>query len=166
MQELTEAGHSPFGFSGLKMTRSVDQSKTINHIRGTTIIIAGSGMCTGGRIKHHLVHNIYRRESTILFVGYQAEGTLGRQILSGAEEVRILGQTWRCRADIRRISGFSAHADQPALLRWLGALKRPPRKLFLTHGEAEAIRGLADKIEGEQQYTPYVPDYGDRIDLD
>jgi metallo-beta-lactamase family protein len=166
MQKLTQAGHSPFSFSGLKMTRSVEQSKAINQIRGTTIIIAGSGMCTGGRIKHHLVHNIHRKESTILFVGYQAEGTLGREILSGAKEVRILGKSWRCRAVIRRISGFSAHADQPALLRWLGALEHPPRKLFLTHGEAGAIRVLAEKIEGDMQYNPYVPEYGERVDLD
>jgi metallo-beta-lactamase family protein len=122
-------------------------------------------MCTGGRIKHHLVHNINRKESTILFVGYQAEGTLGRQILSGAREVRILGQMWRRRANIRRISGFSAHADQPALLRWLGALKSPPRRLFLTHGEADAIRVLADKIQGEKGWRPFVPKYGERIEL-
>jgi metallo-beta-lactamase family protein len=166
MQELMEEGHSPFSFSGLNMTRSVDQSKAINHIRGTSIIIAGSGMCTGGRIKHHLVHNIYRKESTILFVGYQAEGTLGRQILSGAKEVRILGQTWRRRASIRRISGFSAHADQPALLRWLGGLKRAPRRLFLTHGESEAIRVLAAKIEREKGWTPLAPEYGQRVDLE
>jgi metallo-beta-lactamase family protein len=166
MQELMQAGHSPFSFSGLKMTRSVEQSKAINHIRGTSIIIAGSGMCTGGRIKHHLVHNIYRKESTILFVGYQAEGTLGRQILSGAREVRILGQTWRRRAGIRRISGFSAHADQPALLRWLGGLKRPPRRLFLTHGEADAIRVLAEKIDREKGWKPVAPEYGQKVDLD
>jgi metallo-beta-lactamase family protein len=165
MQELMEKGHSPFSFSGLKMTRSVDQSKAINHIRGTSIIIAGSGMCTGGRIKHHLVHNIYRKESTILFVGYQAEGTLGRQILSGARQVRILGQMWRRRANIRMISGFSAHADQPALLRWLSGLKRPPRRLFLTHGESDAIRVLADKIEREKGWKPYIPEYGERVDL-
>jgi len=166
MQEMVAAGHSPFSFSGLKMTRSVDQSKAINHIRGTSIIIAGSGMCTGGRIKHHLVHNIHRKESTILFVGYQAEGTLGRHILSGAREVRILGQTWRRRANIRRISGFSAHADQSALLRWLGALERPPRKLFLTHGEADAIRVLAQKIEQEKGWHPHVPEYGQRVDIE
>jgi metallo-beta-lactamase family protein len=165
MQDMMQEGHSPFSFSGLKMTRSVDQSKAINHIRGTSIIIAGSGMCTGGRIKHHLVHNIYRKESTILFVGYQAEGTLGRYILSGAKEVRILGQTWRRRAGIRRISGFSAHADQPALLRWLGGLKRPPRRLFLTHGEADAIRVLARKIEQEKGWQPFVPEYGPRVAL-
>jgi metallo-beta-lactamase family protein len=165
MRELMQEGHSPFSFSGLKMTRSVDQSKAINQIRGTSIIIAGSGMCTGGRIKHHLVHNIYRKESTILFVGYQAEGTLGRHILSGAKQVRILGQTWRRKASIRRINGFSAHADQPALLRWLSGLQRPPRRLFLTHGEADAIRVLTEKIEQERGWKPIAPEYGQRIEL-
>jgi metallo-beta-lactamase family protein len=166
MQEMMESGHSPFSFAGLQMTRSVDQSKAINHIRGTSIIIAGSGMCTGGRIKHHLVHNIYRKESTILFVGYQAEGTLGRQILSGSKEVRILGKMWRRKAGIRRINGFSAHADQPALLRWLSGLTRPPLKLFLTHGEDDAIRVLAGKIEQEKGWKAVAPEYGQRIDLD
>jgi metallo-beta-lactamase family protein len=165
MQDLMEAGHSPFSFSGLKLTRSVDQSKAINHIRGTSIIIAGSGMCTGGRIKHHLMHNISRRESTILFVGYQAEGTLGREILSGAKEVRIMGQMRKRKARIRRISGFSAHADQPGLLRWLGDLKRPPRKLFLTHGEADAIQVLSAKIQHEKGWPPYVPEYGESVEL-
>jgi metallo-beta-lactamase family protein len=165
MQELMDAGRSPFGFSGLQMTRSVDQSKAINHIRGTSIIIAGSGMCTGGRIKHHLVHNISRKESTILFVGYQAEGTLGRVILSGAKEVRILGQTWRRRARIRRIRGFSAHADQTGLLRWLGDLQRPPRRLFLTHGEADAIQILSEKIQQVKDFQPYVPQYGEKVVL-
>jgi len=165
MQDLMEAGHSPFSFAGLKMTRSADQSKAINHIRGTSIIIAGSGMCTGGRIKHHLVHNISRSESTILFVGYQAEGTLGREILSGAKEVRIMGRMRKRKARIIRISGFSAHADQPGLLRWLGKLKVPPRKLFLTHGEADAIRVLSAKIQQEKGWQPQVPEYGERVDL-
>jgi metallo-beta-lactamase family protein len=165
MQGLMVTGHSPFSFSGLKLTRSVDQSKAINHIRGTSIIIAGSGMCTGGRIKHHLLHNISRPESTILFVGYQAEGTLGREILSGAKEVRIMGQKRKRKARIRRISGFSAHADQPGLLRWLGDLKRPPRKLFLTHGEADAIQVLSAKIEQAKGWQPYVPEYGETVSL-
>jgi metallo-beta-lactamase family protein len=165
MKDLMKTGHSPFNFPGLKMTPSVDQSKAINHIRGTSIIIAGSGMCTGGRIKHHLVHNIQRKESTILFVGYQAEGTLGREILSGAKEVRILGQTHRRRAGIRRISGFSAHADQPALIRWLGDLERPPRRLFLTHGETDAIQVLKTKIAREKGWQPYVPEYGEKVEL-
>ena len=165
MRGLTAAGHSPFSFSGLNMTRSVDQSKAINNIRGSSIIIAGSGMCTGGRIKHHLVHNISRKESTILFVGYQAAGTLGRELLGGAKEVRILGQVRRRRAGIRRINGFSAHADQNGLMRWLGALRRPPRKLFLTHGETEAIDVLAARIRRELQHQPHVPEYGEEVTL-
>ncbi|MBN2551167.1 MAG: MBL fold metallo-hydrolase [Spirochaetales bacterium] len=165
MQDLVEAGQSPFSFTGLQMTRSVDQSKAINHIRGTSIIIAGSGMCTGGRIKHHLVHNIHRKASTVLFVGYQAEGTLGREILGGAREVRILGKRWRRRARIRSISGFSAHADQSALLRWLGGLKRPPRRLFITHGEPDAIEALSAKIETDKGWKPFVPEYGQRVEL-
>jgi metallo-beta-lactamase family protein len=111
------------------------------------------------------VHNIHRKESTILFVGYQAEGTLGREILSGAEEVRILGKTWPCKAGVRRISGFSAHADQPALLRWLGALETPPRRLFLTHGEADAIQALAKEIRQQKSFKPYVPEFGEQVDL-
>jgi metallo-beta-lactamase family protein len=165
MRKLMEAGHSPFSFSGLTMTRSVDQSKAINHIRGTSVIIAGSGMCTGGRIKHHLVHNISRKESTILFVGYQAEGTLGREILGRPKKVRILGQMRALKARLRRINGFSAHADQPALLRWLGGLERPPRRLFLTHGETEAIRVLSVEIERQKGFSPYAPSYGERIEL-
>jgi metallo-beta-lactamase family protein len=165
MQDLMETGHSPFSFAGLKLTRSVDQSKAINNIRGTSIIIAGSGMCTGGRIKHHLVHNISQPKSTILFVGYQAEGTLGREILSGAKEVRIMGQMRKRRARIRRISGFSAHADQPGLLRWLGDMRKPPRKLFLTHGEAEAIQILSEKIQQAKGWKPYVPEYGETVPL-
>ena len=119
----------------------------------------------GPRIKHHLVQNISRSESTILFVGFQAEGTLGREILSGAKEVRILGQTRRRSARISRIRGFSAHADQDGLLRWLGGLKRPPRKLFLTHGEAEAIRILSERIERDKGYPTHIPEYGEQVEL-
>ncbi len=165
MRELMSRGRSPFAFPGLQMIRTVEQSKSINHIRGTAVIIAGSGMCTGGRIKHHLVHNISRKESTVLFVGYQAEGTLGRQILSGAREVRILGTRHRCRARILKISGFSAHAGRSGLLRWLGGLKRPPRKLFLTHGEPQATRALSDTIQKEKGFLLHTPRYGESVVL-
>ncbi|OGN89044.1 MAG: MBL fold hydrolase, partial [Chloroflexi bacterium RBG_13_46_14] len=113
---LVRKGLSPFEFLGLKMSRTNEESKAINSIKGTVMIIAGSGMCTGGRIKHHLVTNISRTESTILFVGYQASGTLGRQILDGAESVRIFGQYLPVRARIAHIDGFSAHADKDDLL--------------------------------------------------
>jgi metallo-beta-lactamase family protein len=110
--KLLKQGKEPFVFPGLRMTRTTVESKSINSIRGSTIIMAGSGMCTGGRIKHHLVHNISRPESTILFVGYQARGTLGRQILDGEKVVRIHGQNYPVRAKIEQIQGFSAHAGK------------------------------------------------------
>jgi len=112
MKKLMRKNHSPFDFPGLKMVRTVEESKGINHIAGTAIIIAGSGMCTGGRIKHHLVANISRKESTILFVGYQAIGTLGRHIVEGAKKIRILGQQYPVRARIAQIHGFSLRSQE------------------------------------------------------
>ena len=165
MRRLMLTGASPFAFPGLTMVRSVAQSKSLNHLRGTAVIIAGSGMCTGGRIKHHLSANIGRRESTVLFVGYQAEGTLGREILSGARQVRILGQTHRVRARVRRISGFSAHADRGELERWLQPQRQPPRRLFLTHGEPAAAEALAASIRS-RGWEVHIPSYGERVELE
>ena len=165
MRRLMLTGASPFAFPGLSMVRSVAQSKSLNHLRGTAVIIAGSGMCTGGRIKHHLSANIGRRESTVLFVGYQAEGTLGREILSGARQVRILGQTHRVRARVRRISGFSAHADRGELERWLQPQRQPPRRLFLTHGEPAAAEALAASIRS-RGWEVHIPSYGERVELE
>lgn len=165
MRRLLLTGRSPFQFPGLTMVRSVEQSKGLNRLRGSAVIIAGSGMCTGGRIKHHLVTNIGRRESTILFVGYQAEGTLGRVILEGAPEVRILGQTYRRRARVLKINGFSAHADQQELLRWLEPLRAEPRRLFLTHGEPREVEALAETVRSHRQWQPYIPSYGESVEL-
>src|SRR5438046_6923409 len=109
---MLKAGDNPLDFPGLKLSRSARSSMAINNIKGTCMIMAGSGMCTGGRIKHHLVHNISRPESTILFVGYQAEDTLGRQILDGAKQVRIFGEMREVHARIAQITGLSAHGDR------------------------------------------------------
>jgi metallo-beta-lactamase family protein len=157
--ELIHAGKNPFEFPGLRLTRTVAESKSINSIRGSCIIMAGSGMCTGGRIKHHLIQNISRPESTILFVGYQAQGTLGRQILDGKPEVRILGQHCSVRARVAQIQGFSAHAGRKDLLRWLDSFRTPPARLFLTHGEVEASRSLSDFIQSKKGWTVTIPDY-------
>src|SRR4030043_1375445 len=108
MKDLLRNNQSPFDFPGLTMVETVDESKALNAIKGTIMIIAGSGMCTGGRIKHHLANNISRPECTIIFVGYQAAGTLGRQILDGAKTVRVHGQPYPVRARIAQIQGFSA----------------------------------------------------------
>lgn len=164
--ELIRQGNSPFDFPGLSMVRTVDESKAINHITGSVMVIAGSGMCTGGRIKHHLVRNITRPESTILFVGYQAVGTLGRQIVDGNPEVRILGRHHPVKARIAQISGFSAHADRSELYRWLSGLKKPPRHLFVTHGEPEVANKFADFLEEKMGGEVSVPEYRQEVQLD
>ncbi len=166
MLDLVRQNESPFDFKSLKMTRTVEQSKAINHIRGTVIIIAGSGMCTAGRIKHHLVKNIDRPESTVLFVGYQAVGTLGRLILDGKEEVRIQGRYFPVRARVKQISGFSAHADRDELLRWLSGFQKPPRHVFITHGEVKAANSFADFLREKKGWQLSVPTYQNEAILD
>jgi metallo-beta-lactamase family protein len=123
-------------------------------------------MCTGGRIKHHLANNISRRESTIIFVGYQAEGTLGREIVDGARKVRILGKRYRVKARIVQIEGFSAHADKNELLKWVLNLRRPPRQLFITHGESQSAEHLATAIREKTGWNVAVPEYRQEFLLD
>ena len=162
---LIERGDSPFDFPGLKVVRTVDESKALNSLKGTAVIIAGSGMCTGGRIKHHLATNISRPESAVLFVGYQASDTLGRQLVDGAKEARILGQTYPVRARIMQISGFSAHADRDELVRWLSGLRSRPKRLFVTHGEPATARSFAEHVRGRMGWEVAVPGYGETAEL-
>lgn len=159
MRALLARRASPFRFPGLKMIRTVDESKAINHISGTVMIIAGSGMCTGGRVKHHLEANLGRPESTVLFVGYQAVGTLGRQILDGRPEVRLFGRMHPVRAKIESIPGFSAHADRDELTRWLSGMPRAPRGVFVTHGEPEAAAAFAQHLGERFGWQASVPAY-------
>jgi metallo-beta-lactamase family protein len=166
MRKLLRQQRSPFDFPGLELTGTVEESKAINHIKGSVVIIAGSGMCTGGRIKHHLVNNISREESTVLFVGYQAAGTLGRQIVDGAQRVRILGQYYPVKAKIAQLNGFSAHADRNGLLRWLSSLRKPPRRVFITHGELDASQHLAGLIKSRHGWETMVPSYQEQVFLD
>ncbi|MDH5695048.1 MAG: MBL fold metallo-hydrolase [Dehalococcoidia bacterium] len=166
MSWLMRHNKSPFDFQGLKMIQTVEESKAINDISETIMVIAGSGMCTGGRIKHHLVTNISRPESTILFVGYQAMGTLGRQIVDGAREVRILGQHYPVRARIAQIHGFSSHADRNELFRWLSELKKAPRRVFVVHGEPEASKNFGEFLKGKTDWDIAVPEYGTKYLLD
>jgi metallo-beta-lactamase family protein len=163
---LIAGRQSPFKFPGLKMVQTVDDSKAINHIKGTVAVMAGAGMCTGGRVKHHLFNNIARPESTVLFVGYQSVGTLGRLILDGVTPVRILGQSHKVRARIAQIPGFSAHADRTELLRWLSRLETRPRNVFVTHGEPEAATAFAETLRQEKGFTASVPAYADTVTLD
>ena len=164
MQRLRQ-GNSFFNFENLKIVESVEESKAINNMKESSIIIAGSGMITGGRIKHHLVNNITRRESTILFVGYQAGGTPGRVLLDGAQEIRLLGQTHPVRAQIEKIDGFSAHADRDGLLAWLADIRVPPRCVFITHGEEKAATSFARLLNEKMGWTVKVPEYKDTVEL-
>ena len=166
MKSLLIQGKSPFSFSGLKCVTSIEDSKAINNLKEPSIIISGAGMCNGGRIKYHLVQNITRPESTILFVGYQAVDTLGRQITDGAKEVRILGQNYPVKAKIIKLNGFSSHADKNELLNWLSGLKRPPRRVFVVHGEESAANTYAESIRQHKGWNVTVPDYLEELDLD
>ena len=154
---LLSANHSPFDFPGLKIVETADESKALNDIKSTMMIIAGSGMCTGGRIKHHLANNISRPECTVVFVGYQAAGTLGRYIVEGARSVRIHGQQYAVRARIEQIGGFSAHADQNDLLRWISALSVKPRHVFVTHGEEDSANKFRDFLVDKTGFEASVP---------
>jgi metallo-beta-lactamase family protein len=163
--ELFRDGQSPFDFPGLKLVESVEASKAINLIKGSTIIIAGSGMVTGGRIKHHLTRNITCSESTLFFVGYQAVGTLGRQILDGVSPVRIHGQYYPVRMKIEKIDAFSAHAGMNDLHRWLNNFKFPPKHVFLTHGEEESILSLENYIQSKGGWEVSAPKYIEEYNL-
>jgi metallo-beta-lactamase family protein len=165
MRRLLQLKQSPFQFHDLKFTETTSESKAINSIKGTVIVIAGSGMCTAGRVKHHLANNISRPENTIMFVGYQAVGTLGRRIVDGDPEVRILGANHPVRARVVQIPGFSAHADRDELLGWLGSLPHPPRRLFVVHGEAESARSFGQYVHEKLGWEVLVPDYREEVIL-
>ena len=166
MTEMLNDNHSPFSFKNLKTTNSVQESKAINGIRGTSIIIAGSGMCTGGRVKHHIANNITNPKGTLLFVGYQAMGTLGRIILDGAEEIRLFGKRFPIKNKVKRIEGFSAHAGKDELYEWVTSLETAPRQVFITHGEEEAAEHFSNYLHQKTGWKTSVPDYKDTVTLD
>jgi metallo-beta-lactamase family protein len=163
--ELFKNGQSPFEYPGLKLVESVEASKAINLIRGSAVIMAGSGMITGGRIEHHLIRNIARPESTLVFVGYQAAGTLGRQILDGVSPVMIHGQSYPVQMKIESIDAFSAHAGMNDLQRWLNNFKSPPKHVFLTHGEEESMLSLERFLQSKGGWEVSAPTYLEEHDL-
>lgn len=146
-------------------TESLEESMRINSVRVGAIIISASGMCEGGRIKHHLRYNISRPESAIVFVGFQAAGTLGRRIVDGAKSVRIFREAYPVRAKIFTINGLSAHADQSALLGWLGGFNRPPAQTWVVHGEPLAAHSLRDEIEKRLRWPASVPRHGKQVGI-
>ncbi|MCR4430791.1 MAG: MBL fold metallo-hydrolase [Tepidanaerobacteraceae bacterium] len=159
------SGQSPIILQKLKMARTQEESMRLNEVRGHAIIISASGMCEAGRIKHHLKHNLWRPESSVLFVGYQAEGTLGRQIIDGKKTVKIHGEEIAVKAKIYNIEGFSAHADQPALLKWVSSFNKLPRKVFLVHGEIEGIEKLKELLEKTLALDVIVPEWKQSFEL-
>ncbi len=159
-------GDNPLDFPGLRFTRSADESKALNDLMESVVIISASGMCEAGRIKHHLKHNLWKPENTILFVGYQAQGTLGRRILDGAKKVRIFGEDISVNARIVSIDGFSGHADQQGLIEWLGYFRKGPKKVFLVHGEPEAQKSLSREVEEKYNIECIIPDRGESFDIE
>ncbi len=158
---LFSDGKDPFSVPGLHFTRETAESMALNKISGGAVIMAGSGMCTGGRVRHHLNHNLWRSNSSVIFVGYAANGTLARRIVDGAKTVRIFGEEIEVRAKIYTIGGFSAHADRDELLAWLRHTGQPERTI-LVHGEAEAMQSFANHLQGTSVEMPAI---GDEIEL-
>ena len=163
MKALEHAGANPLRPKQLTFTHSVDESKQLNRLRGPMVIIAASGMATGGRVPHHLKRRLPYPENVIAFVGYQAEGTPGRHLLDGADTIRIHGETIEITAEVTRLEAFSAHADEDELVRWVSAAK--PNDIVLVHGEDDARAALAERFRAEFGIDPKLPKRGDTIDV-
>ena len=164
-RELLQQGINPIGFPGLKVAVTSDESKAINFDQQPKVIISASGMCDAGRVKHHLKHNLWRPESTVLFVGYQAVGTPGRSILDGSESVRLFGEEIEVRAEICQLPGVSGHADDRGLMAWIGAMEEKPEMVFVTHGEDKVTEFFRDRLINELELNAYAPFSGTRFDL-
>ena len=159
-------GDNPLEFPGLQFTRTADESKALNEDERPSIIISASGMCDVGRIKHHLKHNLWNPKSTILFVGYQAPGTLGYDIVNGAKKVKIFGEEIAVNARIEYIEGYSGHADQEGLMNFIYSFIQKPKHIFLVHGEPTSQDVFKDKIETETKIPVLIPEFGETYELD
>ena len=161
---LINQGINPITFPGLKISVTSDESKAINFDSRSKVIISASGMCDAGRIRHHLKHNLWRAESTIVFVGFQAIGTLGRSLLEGTKTVKLFGESITVNANIVRLHGISGHADQAGLLRWLSAFEQKPKRVFVVHGEASVCDSFAALLQ-DQGYDALAPNLQASFDL-
>ena len=166
VKEEMERGNNPLEFPGLKFTQTAEESKALNESDEPAIIISASGMCDVGRIKHHLKHNIWNPKSTILFVGYQAPGTLGYEIVNGAKKVTIFGEEFAVNARIEYIEGYSGHADQEWLMNFVYSFYNKPKHIFLVHGEEESQEVLRNKILENTGIGVTIPEYGETYQLD
>ena len=166
IKEKKKRGDNPLEFNGLQFTQTAEESKALNQDTRPAIILSASGMCDVGRIKHHLKHNLWNPKSTILFVGYQAPGTLGRSIVEGAKKVKIFGEEIAVNARVEYIEGYSGHADQTWLLNFIYSFTNPPKHVFLVHGEPEGQLELKEKIEQTSECKVIIPNFGDSFELE
>ena len=155
----------PLRTGSMTTASSRDESKRLNNMRGTRIIISASGMLTGGRVLHHAMRILPDENATIVFVGYQAGGTVGRRVLDGEPEVRIMKNWIPVRCNVEKVEGFSAHADWKGVIRWLEGLHSPPKRVFTTHGEPDAAEAMAQHIRDRFGWTVEVPTYGESFEL-
>jgi metallo-beta-lactamase family protein len=165
VQDMLRKGQEPLDFAGVHYARTVEESQALNNLQGPAIIISASGMADAGRVRHHLKHNLWRKDATVLLVGYQAEGTLGRSLLEGAARVTIFGEEIVVRARIRHLDVFSAHADQKGLLTWARHFQVPPRRTFVVHGEPAAAETLGRLLTSELGWPVIVPEWLEEYDL-
>lgn len=163
--ELVKKGINPITFPGLNLSITSDESKAINFNNNPKVILSASGMCEAGRIRHHLKHNLWRDECTILFVGYQAIGTLGRNLVEGAQEVKLFGETIEVRAQILTMKGLSGHADKAGLTAWIRGFKNAPARVFVVHGDDTVTDDFASYLHEEYALDTYAPYSGTRFDL-
>lgn len=162
---LVDSGVNPIRFPGLRTAVTSDESKMINFSSKPLVIISASGMCEAGRIRHHLKHNLWRADSTILFVGYQVPGTLGHALLNGAKEVKLFGESIQVHAEILNLPGISGHADETKLTEWAAAFKNPPKRVFIVHGDDTVCDTFASHLKEELGYDAVAPYSGDTYDL-
>lgn len=163
--EIVKKGINPISFPGLCLSITSDESKAINFDDAPKVIISASGMCEAGRIRHHLKHNLWRPECTILFVGYQAAGTLGRVLLEGVDQVKLFGEPIGVKAQIKKLEGLSGHADKNGLLDWVNGFKEKPQRVFVVHGEDSVCEAFKQCLEKEYGFSAYAPYSGTRVDL-
>jgi metallo-beta-lactamase family protein len=158
-------GDNPLDFENLHFTQSAEESRLLNFSKEPKIIISASGMCEAGRIRHHLKHNLWKKEASVVFVGYQAEGTLGRRLLEGEKSVKLLGEDIAVNAEIYNIEGFSGHADKPALLNWIEGFKEKPGQVFVVHGERESKEAFAKAVRERFGIDTVIPRYNVVYDI-
>ena len=158
-------GNRLLAIPNLRFTATAQESRMINEMPGPKIIVSASGMADAGRILHHLKHNLWQENCSVISAGYQAEGTMGRRLIEGSKQVKIMGEDIKVNAKIYNMKGFSAHADKEQLLEWYGKMKQPPKAFFVTHGEFDAASNFADELQRRLGTAAYIPQYGDSVTI-